>query len=247
VSLLTTNGLKKHYGGLRAVDGIELTIDPGHIIGLVGPNGAGKSTLFHLLSGHTLPSAGGIRFKGREITYCPPERRVAFGLARTFQRSRVFPNVSVEANIRIGCFLRERPRLALRLSRTRNRHHRRTGSIDARVDRILSETGLEPFRQSMAAELSFGYQRLLGVAIALGTDPELLMLDEPFSGLSPETSSAMAKLIARLHDAGMTLFLIEHRMDSIVTSCNRLFVMRDGRLIIPHPTSSPEGRSRAER
>ena len=242
-----TNGLKKHYGGLRAVDGIELKIEPGHIIGLVGPNGAGKSTLFHLLSGHALPSAGQIRFKGRDITHWPPERRVAFGLARTFQRSRVFPNVSVETNVRIGCFLEERPRLALGRPPTRAKRHRRAASVDARVERILNETGLDPFRASTAGELSFGYQRLLGVAIALGTNPDLLLLDEPFSGLSPETSSAMAKLLVRLHDAGVTLFLIEHRMDSIVTSCNRLFVMHGGRLIIPHPTSSPEGGTRAER
>lgn len=237
MTLLQTEGLTKHYGGLLAVDGVDLSIQPGHIIGLVGPNGAGKSTLFHMLSGFVQPASGRIQFKGREITYWSPERRAALGLARTFQRSRVFPNISVEENVRIGSFLRERSNVASRLTPP-NGGRQRSRFIDDRVDDILRETGLEPFRRSLAMELSFGFQRLLGVAIALGTNPELLLLDEPFSGLSPETSSAMAKLTVRLHERGITLFLIEHRMDSIVTSCNRLFVMREGRLIIPHPTSS---------
>lgn len=245
MTLLRAEDLTKHYGGLRAVDGVDLSVQPGHIIGLVGPNGAGKSTLFHMLSGFEQPSSGRIQFKGKEITGWSPERRAALGLARTFQRSRVFPNISVEENVRIGSFLRERSDVASRLTPL-NGDLQRTRSTKDRVEDILRETGLEPFRRSLAMELSFGFQRLLGVAIALGTDPELLLLDEPFSGLSPETSSAMAKLTVRLHQRGITLFLIEHRMDSIVTACNRLFVMRDGRLIIPHPASS-EGAHHVER
>lgn len=244
MTLLATGQLSKRYDGLQAVDNVDLTIDHGHIVGLVGPNGAGKTTLFNLLTGFVRPTTGRIWFKGDDITDWPPERRAELGLARTFQRSRVFPKLTVETNVRMGCFLQDRPRLRHgNLSQLR----RRGPSLDRRVASILEQTGLDPFRDTFAAHLSFGYQRRLAVAIALGTDPELLLLDEPFGGLSPESTEAMDDLIQTLHEAGLTLLLIEHRMASIVTACNRLFVMHGGRLVIPHPSRSQEPVSHVER
>jgi len=236
VKLLETVQLSKHYGGLSAVNGVSLAIEPGHVVGLVGPNGAGKTTLFNLLTGFVRPSSGRIYFKGEDVTPWPPERRAALGLARTFQRSRVFPDVSVAENVRMGCFLRDRAHV---------RPWRRGPPTQARVDELVARTGLDAYRDARAGTLSFGYQRRLEIAIALGTDPDLILLDEPFGGLSPESAAAMAGLIRELHADGLTFLLIEHRMESIVTACNRLFVMRAGRLIIPHP--APEEVARVER
>ncbi len=239
MTLLTVERLSKRYGGLHAVEDVSFRIDSGQIVGLIGDNGAGKTTLFNLLSGFVAPSSGRIGLRGRDITGWSPERRARNGLVRTFQRSRVFPEVSVEENVRMGCFLHQRRRV---LDRFRIAHGERgsghEASPEARVEELLDLTGLWDFREALAGHLSFGYQRRLAIAIALGAQPELLLLDEPFAGLSPESSAEMDALIQTLQARGVTLLLIEHRMASIVTACDRLLVMQNGRLIIPR--SSPE-------
>ncbi|MFB6286175.1 MAG: ABC transporter ATP-binding protein [Candidatus Bipolaricaulia bacterium] len=238
MTLMTVERLTKRYGGLHAVADVSFRVDPGQIVGLIGDNGAGKTTLFNLLSGFVAPTSGQIDFRGRDITGWSPERRARQGLVRTFQRSRVFPEVSVEENVRMGCFLQQRRRFR---DRFRIPHGERGAGPDAspegRVAELLELAGLWDFRKALAGHLSFGYQRRLAIAIALGAQPELLLLDEPFAGLSPESSAEMDALIQTLRARGVTLLLIEHRMASIVTACDRLLVMQNGRLIIPRPTS----------
>lgn len=241
MSLLHIDQLSKRYGGLHAVQDVSFVIERGQIVGLVGDNGAGKTTLFNLLSGFVSPSSGRIGFRGRDITGWSPERRARQGLVRTFQRSRVFPGVSVEENVRMGCFLQQRRRFLDRFRRVgRSADTGPDVSADARVAELLELTGLSAFRDRPAGHLSFGYQRRLAIAIALGAHPELLLLDEPFAGLSPESSAEMDALIQTLRAGGVTLVLIEHRMASIVTACDRLLVMQNGRLIIPRPLSEPD-------
>lgn len=235
-SLLRVDRLSKRYGGLHAVRDVSFDIESGQIVGLIGDNGAGKTTLFNLLSGFVTPSSGRVRFQADEITRWSPERRAQAGLVRTFQRSRIFPEVSVEQNVRMGCFLRERRRFVDRLRLLRGSPR----SMEERVDELLDLTGLAAFRQTLAAHLSFGYQRRLAVAVALGADPQMMLLDEPFGGLSPTSAEQMGTLIHALHERGMTLLLIEHRMESIVASCDRLLVMQGGELIIPRSPAETE-------
>lgn len=230
MKLLDVERLSKHYGGLRAVRDVSFGIDAGQIVGLIGDNGAGKTTLFNLISGFLAPTSGRIRFRGEDITGWSPERRAQAGLVRTFQRSRIFPDVPVIENVRMGCFLQERRRFLDRVRPGRPRGHR---PLAERVKELLELTGLAPFRDALAAHLSFGYQRRLEIAIALGARPELLLLDEPFGGLSPASADEMGTLIQTLGERDVTLLLIEHRMESIVTSCDRLLVMQNGALIIP--------------
>lgn len=231
MTLLKVERLTKRYGGLCAVSDVSFEVKSGQIVGLIGDNGAGKTTLFNLVSGFVPTSSGQIYFQDDEITNWSPERRARAGLVRTFQRSRVFPKVSVKENVRMGCFLQERERLFSRLRPLRKRVHQ---PLERRVADLLDLTGLEVFQDTLAAYLSFGYQRRLEIAIALGAHPKMLLLDEPFGGLSPTSAEEMGTLIQTLHEQGMTLLLIEHRMESIITSCDRLLVMQNGRLIIPH-------------
>lgn len=228
--LLEVRRLSKRFDGLDALRDVHLTVRTGEVLGIVGPNGAGKSTLFHLITGHLEPTEGEVFYHGRKITSWPPERRVRAGISRIFQQTRLFYGLTVEENVRIGCFLQERGGLR-RLILGEPRRER--AALQARIDGILQQTGLEPFRGRAAAELSYGYQRRLEVAIALGTRPRLLLLDEPFAGQSPESAAEMGRLIRRLRESGLTLMMIEHRMESVVSYCNRLLVMRGGRVVIP--------------
>lgn len=228
--LLEIRNLSKRFDGLDVLRDVQLTVWPGDVLGIVGPNGAGKSTLFHLLAGSWEPTAGEVFYQGRRITSWPPERRVRAGIARVFQQARLFYGLTVEENVRIGCFLQEHVGLQ-RLLPGVSRRERAT--LRARIEDILRQTGLEPFRDRTAAELSYGYRRRLQVALALGTRPRLLLLDEPFAGQSPEGAAEMGRLIRRLRASGLTILMIEHRMESIVSYCTRLLVMRDGRIVLP--------------
>ncbi len=231
--LLETRRLSKQFGGLLALDELSFQVQRGEILGIVGHNGAGKSTLFHLITGFLRPTSGEILFEGHPVTAWPPYRRVRRGLAPTFQQTRLFYGLTVEENVRLGCFTQQRGGLRRFLLGT---PHRERLTMQRRVNEILALTGLERFRAQPASQLSsYGYQRRLEVAIALGSGPKLLLLDEPFGGLSPSGIEEMGQLIQTLHDAGLTIMFIEHRMKSIWSYCSRLFVMSGGRLLIPQP------------
>lgn len=228
--LLELQHVSKSFDGLQALQDISFQVFAGEILGVVGPNGAGKSTLFHLITGHLSPDRGSIVYGGRQVTHWPVEARVSAGISRTFQKTRLFYGLTVEANIRAGCFLNDH--LGPFSVRPFQRQSRRQ-ALERRVDRILTLAQLERFRRHQAWQLSYGYQRRLEVAIALGTGPKLLLLDEPFGGLSNQGMEGMGKLIRSLHDEGMTIMLIEHRMESIISYCNRMFVIQAGRIKIP--------------
>ncbi len=239
-TLLEVRGLTKHFDGIVALQNVSFSVHAGDVLGIVGPNGTGKTTLFNLIAGQLQPTKGSVLYQGESITQKTPEWRVKAGIARTFQKTRLFYSLRVEENIRLGCYLQEPSGIkpfALGASSEQDR------TLAQRVDAILDKTGLERYRDYPAAELSYGFQRRLELAIALGTDPRLLLLDEPFGGQSPQSAKEIGHLIHHLRNEGVTIMMIEHRMESIVAYCNRLFVMRDGRLVIPHQSPNEGGTS----
>lgn len=230
MTLLRVRELSKRFGGVTALAGVSFDVAAGDVLGVVGPNGAGKSTLFHLISGHLTPSSGVVELRGRPITRWPVERRVTAGVARTFQQTRLFFNLSVADNVHLGAY-RHRPGGARALLLGEGRACRQ--GLQRRVDEVLALTGLTRVSNQVAGALSYGFQRRLEVAVALATDPVLLLLDEPFSGQSPQSVAEMGRLLRALRTQGRTLLLIEHRMESIVAECTRVLVLRNGRLLIP--------------
>lgn len=215
--LLTTTGLTKDFGGLRAVDGVNFSVMPGEIRAVIGPNGAGKTTFVSLVCGRIPPSSGSIVFDGQDITDLPAHQRVRRGIAYTFQITSVFANLSAYDNV------------ALPVQRTiadgRTTEDLHEGVLDA-----LASTGLAERANTRAGALSYGHQRLLEVAMGLALKPRLLILDEPTQGLSDgeiEGFIALVREIAR--DA--TVLLIEHNMQVVMALANRITVLDAGRVL----------------
>lgn len=230
IPLLEVRRLSKRFGGLVALDDVDFCVNPQDVLGIVGSNGAGKSTLFHLIAGNLTPSGGEIIYRDQAISAWSPERRVCAGIARTFQKTRLFYGLTIEENVRNGTFLQQAGGIKRLVFGTTKREQ---ATLNDQIERILELTGLRSRRFELAGRLSYGYQRRLEVAIALGTQPKLLLLDEPFGGQSPESVQEMGHLIKTLSATGITVMLIEHRMESIVSYCKRLFVMEKGRFLIP--------------
>ncbi|MGH7277033.1 MAG: ABC transporter ATP-binding protein [Candidatus Rokuibacteriota bacterium] len=222
---LRTEGLTCDFGGLRAVDGVSLSVERGTVHSLIGPNAAGKTTLFNLLSGEIPPTAGRVWFDGRDVTALPPHRIPHLGIARCFQRNNLFPKLSVLQNVWVAAFSRRRPGPLGFL--------RRVGDFDAigeRARAIVTDIGLEAKLPELAETLSHGQQRALEVAIALAGEPTFLLLDEPTQGLAPEATVRMTELIQRLARR-FTILLIEHKMHVVMSISDRISVMHFGRII----------------
>jgi branched-chain amino acid transport system ATP-binding protein len=226
--LLRTERLTKSFGALTAVNEVSLGVEAGSLHSVIGPNGAGKTTFFNLLTGQLAPTAGRILFDGRDITGSPPQRIAHLGIARSFQRTNVFPALSVLDNVWVAAFARGSWRgLAWRRAE-------RYLELTDRARAALREVGLEGKAERLAREISHGEQRQLELAIALATTPRLLLLDEPAAGLSPEETRRMVTLIRGLKGR-YTIVLIEHKMDIIMAISDRISVMHFGRLIAEGP------------
>ena len=215
--LLTTRGLSRHFGGLRAVDGADFSLMPGEIRAIIGPNGAGKTTFVSLVCGRILPSSGTIDFAGTDITNLPAYKRVRLGIAYTFQVTSVFANLSAYDNV------------ALSVQRTltdgRSRGAVRTGAMKA-----LGQVGLAERAGTPAGQLAYGHQRLLEVAMGLALQPRLLILDEPTQGLSDGEIEGFVALIREIaRDA--TVLIIEHNMPVVMQLAHRITVFDAGRII----------------
>ena len=224
--VLEITGLRKEFGGLLAVDDLALAVDEGQLVGLIGPNGAGKTTVFNLVTGHLRPTAGEVRFRGQRVTGLPPWELVKLGLARTFQSSVLFGESSVLENVLRGCALRAPAgRVAGFLG------SRQEQGMRARAHELLSFVELEAVQDERARNLPYGHQRALGVAIALASQPKVLMLDEPVAGMNPEETQRMAALIRRVNAAGTSIVVVEHDMSFVMQLCRHLVVMNHGRKI----------------
>jgi branched-chain amino acid transport system ATP-binding protein len=225
MALLETRGLSKSFGALSAVNAVNLRVEPGTLHSIIGPNGAGKTTLFNLLTGQFPPSAGRITFDGRDITGTRAYRIAHLGLARSFQRTNVFPAFTLLDNVWVAAFARSRSWRGLLWKRTE-----RYADVTARARAALADVGLTEKAQQRAREISHGEQRQLELAIALAAAPRVLLLDEPAAGLSPEETRRMVALVRSLKGR-YTIVLIEHKMDIIMSVSDRISVMHFGSLI----------------
>ena len=247
-SLLSLRGLTRRFGGLTAVDAIDLDLKRGELVGIIGPNGAGKTTLFNLVTGLDRPDAGEVRFDGRDITGLSPERLAGEGMARTFQLGRVFGNLSVMDNVLIGAHTRLRavrpavpvigPLLELGLALLRPASVKaEENGLREEVRAILARFGerLLPRIDQPAYSLSYANRRRVEIARALALKPRLLLLDEPTAGMNPTETAEMQELIAGLKAEGLTILLIEHKLDMVMRLSDRVVVMDEGRKIAEGP------------
>jgi branched-chain amino acid transport system ATP-binding protein len=231
VTLLELKEVTKGFGGLLALSNVSANIQADEIIGLIGPNGAGKTTLFNVVSGFYKPTIGKIFFKGTDITHLKPFQITSRGLTRTYQESNLFYDFSVEKNIFIGCHLRPNIGFFEQLFGISSAIEKER-IANKKIDEILDLLELTLLRDELAKNLSHGHQRALGVAIALATEPKLLMLDEPFGGMNAEETRAMMNHIVKIHqEKKVTILLVEHDMKAVMGLCNRIIVLNFGEKI----------------
>jgi branched-chain amino acid transport system ATP-binding protein len=223
--ILEVDGVGKHFGALAALSRVTLSVSPGQVFSVIGPNGAGKSTLFNVISGLHQPTTGRVRFAGEDITGLPPEEVNRRGLAKTFQITNVFPEISVLDNVRVAAQSR-----APESGRLRSLWRR--PDVDDTALRLLESFGLARRADELAENLSHGEQRYLEICLALATAPRLLLLDEPTAGMTPgETREATALIRSIAVARGLTLLLIEHDMSVVMGISDRVAVLHFGEKI----------------
>ncbi len=231
MSQLVLERVTKRFGGLVAVDGLQLSVNEGEVVGLIGPNGSGKTTTINLISGSLTPSAGCIRFLGHNITGWPSHRVARVGIARTFQQMGLFRSMTVLETVMVGAALSGgRPALHAVLLGTQSYRHGEAKMAE-RARESMRTVGLEGLENRMAAHLSYGQQRLVEIARALAGQPRLLLLDEPAAGMNPGEIDEMGRLIARIRDSGTAVLLVEHNMGLVMGVCDRVVVLSHGKKI----------------
>ena len=225
-AVLETHSLGRAFGALQAVADLNVTVRRGELRAVIGPNGAGKTTLFHLISGLLVPTAGRVVFNGEDVTRLPAPVRCRRGISRTFQITSIFPELSVRENVRIAVQLKGGRNFRLFGGRAL------LEATERRAQESLAALGLDDRADVPAATLPHGDQRLLEIAMAVAQEPELLLLDEPTQGLSPEDTRATVEVIRRLaRERGLTILLVEHDMDVVFDLAERISVLHFGQLI----------------
>ncbi|MEO8924288.1 MAG: ABC transporter ATP-binding protein [Caldimonas sp.] len=226
MSLLRVQNVSRHFGSLVAVDQVSMTVEPGELRAVIGPNGAGKTTFFNMISGFFPPTTGTIVFDGKDITAWPAHKRVAAGMARTFQITEIFPELSVRENLRIPVEVAAGLRLRPWLSRAAD------AKIRARLDELLGMGGLTEKADRLVGELSHGDQRATEIMMSLALRPRLLLLDEPTAGMGDQETYDVTRLIRRLHrDEKLTIVLIEHDMRVVFHLADRIMVLAEGAVL----------------
>jgi branched-chain amino acid transport system ATP-binding protein len=223
-SILAVRDLSKRFAGLLAVNAVSLEVRRREVHAVIGPNGAGKTTLINLLSGDLTPSAGSVLFDGNDIAGLPAHRISRLGIARSYQKTNIFPTFSVFENCRLAA--QSRLDTSMRFFRPAHGY----GEVNAAAERALALVGLAPAAGRPAGVLSHGEQRQLEIAVALATSPKVLLLDEPLAGMGTEESAQMTALIARLA-AEHAIILVEHDMDAVFSVAHRLTVMVNGAVL----------------
>ena len=226
--ILETHGLTRRFGGLTAVDNVDIKMKAGELVGLIGPNGAGKSTFFNCLTGFYSPSEGEVRFMGSPITGLKPYEVAKLGIGRTFQNLRIMPNMTVFDNVSIGAIgsLGHSLRRAIWPFRCKTDE-----DISKQTWDILSRVGLDSLAGELAANLSYGKRKYLEIARAMATNPKLLILDEPAAGLNEQETSQLAEFIRELNSEGLPILLVEHDMGLVMGICHRVMVLALGKKI----------------
>jgi branched-chain amino acid transport system ATP-binding protein len=223
--LLQVEAVDKSFGEFKAVNGANLNVREGELVAVIGPNGAGKTTLFNLITSQLKPDKGKIIFKGENIAGLPPHQICRKGIGRSFQIVNIFPRFTVFENVQMAVLSQQR--------RSFDFLHPAHSLAVEETNRILESVGLSSKASNLASSLSHGDQKILEIAIALGSRPELLVLDEPTAGMSPEETSATVKLIRQLAQAqGLTILFCEHDIDIVFSVAQSIMVMHQGRTLI---------------
>ena len=221
--ILEVDNITQRFGKFVALNGVSASFQPGKLTAIIGPNGAGKSTFFNVVSGAFPPTQGRIRFQGRDITGLAQHEFARIGIAKSFQITNVFKQLSAHENVRVAAQMRStrfellRPRASL-------------SALIAKADALLTRVGLAALRDKTAGDLAHGQQRALEIAMALASDPVLLLMDEPTAGMSPEETGVMMRLITELA-AERTVVLVEHKMKLVMGLCERLIVLHHGEFL----------------
>ena len=238
MALLETNGLTKQFGGLTAVDGIDLAVEEGNTRAIIGPNGAGKSTLINLITGLLEPSEGSVTLGGETITGLDPHEIVQMGVAKSFQTASIFPEMTVMENVQIAALASQHGSFSMNFLRRRDGYE----SVADRAERTLESVELLSDADVEAASLPYGDKRRLEIAIALAADPVLLFMDEPTAGMSPEETESTVSLVERLQgELGLTIVLVEHDMEVIFRVADRIAVLNRGSIIADGEPSQISG------
>ncbi len=233
MTILAATGVTKRFGSLVAVSRVDVHIEPGTIHAIIGPNGAGKTTLFNCVTGLHTHDEGSILFKGRPLERLKTHERVMLGMSRTFQNIRLFSQMTVLENVMVGRHCRTRAGLLRMFFRLRPLPEER--AIRARADEILEFIGLSHRRDAIATTIPFGEQRRLEIARALSTDPDLLLLDEPTSGMNPRETEEIDEVIKKIRALGKTILLIEHDMSVVMKISDLVTVLNFGVKIAEGP------------
>ena len=227
--LMRVEDLKMYFGGLKAIDGLDLVINEGETLGIIGPNGAGKTTLFNAICGVYKPTGGKVIFKGQEVQGQPAYVMARKGIARTFQISKPLADLTILDNVVAAAGVHEYTGMR---SYFRKSH---TPEVIAKAEAVLEETGLTELRDKKASDVSLGYLRRLEIARVLVTDPELIMLDEPCAGLSNFAINEVTELILKLKERKKSIVLIEHNLPITMKVCDRIMVLSYGKKIAEGP------------
>lgn len=227
MSILSVKDLSKNFMGLKAVDNVSFGVEKGECLGLIGPNGAGKTTLFNLVSGFHNPTSGQVFFEGAKITGLKPHVLTKMGIARTFQGTRIFSKLTVMDNLIRGRFLQIQKNIFHVLFQP----SKAQAEIDRQKERcreILDFLGLVDTESNIAGSLAYARQSLVGVAIALATEPKVLLLDEPIAGMNPTEARETMTLVKKIRDSGISIIMVEHNMRAVMSTCDRIVVLHHG-------------------
>jgi branched-chain amino acid transport system ATP-binding protein len=229
-AVLELASVTRRFGGLIAVNAVNMEVRPGEIRGLIGPNGAGKTTLLNLIGGQLSPSSGRIVFNGAQVSRMRPDRLASLGVRRTFQNLKLFREMTVLENVMVGLHASTHAEVIQALLRTPGQRREEVRIVEE-SRRALTIVGLEDYVSQMAASLAYGHRRLLEIARAIVSRPQLLLLDEPAAGLNMAEAADLVRLIQRISAEDVTIILVEHHMDVVMTACQRITVLNYGRLL----------------
>jgi branched-chain amino acid transport system ATP-binding protein len=229
-NILEVKKLSKQFGGLAAISGLDLNVRDTEILGLIGPNGAGKTTLFNVISGFFPPTSGEVLFNGREITWLKAHEIADLGISRTFQATSLFMKLSVLDNVFTGYHLSYKANKLKRILRTPTAL-KEEELLRQKAIEVLEFMGLTPLINELAANLPHGHQKILGICLALATNPKLLLLDEPVTGMNATETQNMINLIRQIRERNITIVLVEHDMKAVMNLCDRIVVLNYGQKI----------------